>query len=180
MDATILRLLDHLHAEVVHLASQGVADRLHGELRRRVRAVVRHGDPASDGGDVHDPAVARQEGRQQRAGQCDLSEHGDVELPTPVVEGQHFDRRVDRNAAVVDERAKRAPRRIVGDAPGNGGDVAVVSDVEDHWFDALGGHLLCIDCRSYSGEDVEPVDGEQLCSRAPDARGRSGHESDFS
>ena len=62
------------------LEPERVGDRLHRELRRAVPAVEREHESAADRPDVHEPALARANQREERLGHRDLPEQVDLEL----------------------------------------------------------------------------------------------------
>ena len=66
-----------------------------------------------------------------------MTEQVDLELPAPLGDRQRFDRSVDRDSRVVDQRAQWQPLRIVLDAFGDGCDVRLDGDVQNVRLDPV-------------------------------------------
>ena len=82
------------------------------------------------------PALRSRAGK--RLGYGDVTEQIHLEQSAPLGNWQRFDRRVDRDPGVVDQRAQRPAQRIAGDPVGDGGHIRVDRDVEDVRLDPLG------------------------------------------
>jgi hypothetical protein len=104
----------HPDPEALHLLGEGLAHRLQGVLDRRVVAVAGDGQPARDGGDVHDRAAAAlAHARQHGLGNAHRMASAANEVPgggmPRTTKGRELARRPGRESAV--EVLNRRPTR---------------------------------------------------------------------
>ncbi len=141
---------------------------------------------AGDRGDVDDRALAAGERRRERARQGERREEIELEHRVPIgdvaVEAAEplAERRLGRDAGIVDERVERAvadePRRLLGEALDLGRIAKVGRDVVRPVGIALafGRHVL-----ARGGDDVPAGGAEALHRRMADAAACAGEEQGF-
>ena len=92
-----------------------------------------------------------------------MAEEVDLELKSPLVEGQGLHRCVDGNAGVVDDRTQTSLLGVGVDSVDERIDVIGDGDVEDDWFDVCCADRVGIARASDAGQDVVALLGQ--CAR---------------
>ena len=84
-----------------------------------------------------------------------MTEQIDLEQAAPLGYRQGFDRRIHRDAGVVDQRADGPAQRVVSDAIGDGGHIRFNGDVEDVRLDPVGPQRLGVDVAADTGQHLK-------------------------